>query len=523
MKKLPAFILNCSIFALLPVIADAAGTYYNAGYGNNSNYAQRTNNYYNAPARNTNAPYYQGSASSYKRSGGYGTNANSSYASRMTNSNAANRYASQSNAQTRPQTAKNTASGPATSSKGFWLDAGITHEIAQWKFEMKTAGSILHYDNIGWNVFGARGGYVFDLGNTRGQIDFGVKYGIQSGESSMVDDDITNGGYLVDEWFDDVDENGIYDPSVDSYLGDTIAHALSVGKSDGGNMMEFNAGFSLKDFFTIGNLRMTPSIGYRYLKYKLETKNNYGMAIDTSKCFELEGGEIQCDPALIFVSASGEEIVFRPKIDEMVVIPSGAVNVDTGGTYYYEQSGVSHSYEVEWAGPYLAMDMDYTINQNNAVNGRIELGLPGYTATGDQPYRFDWQHPKSVEDKADMFGAFHLGLGANYMTAINDRVSLSFGFTFDYYSVGDADANTYLNGDYYMDYYNMLLTEWAKTYPDNTEDYMLGLVPGVAGSPTAIGIKQQEADCPGWVCKATGEIESFYKSMGIRVGINAKF
>ena len=32
-----------------------------------------------------------------------------------------------------------------------------------------------------------------------------------------------------------------------------------------------------------------------------------------------------------------------------------------------------------------------------------------------------------------------------------------------------------------------------------------------------------EQECPGWVCKAGGEIESFYKSMGIRVGINAKF
>ena len=30
-------------------------------------------------------------------------------------------------------------------------------------------------------------------------------------------------------------------------------------------------------------------------------------------------------------------------------------------------------------------------------------------------------------------------------------------------------------------------------------------------------------ECPGWVCTSNGEIESFYKSMGIRVGINAKF
>ena len=54
MKTLTKMLLNCSIFALLPIVANAAGTYYTGGYQspqtryNQTGYAQqraRTNNY----------------------------------------------------------------------------------------------------------------------------------------------------------------------------------------------------------------------------------------------------------------------------------------------------------------------------------------------------------------------------------------------------------------------------------------------------------------------------------------------
>ena len=198
-------------------------------------------------------------------------------------------------------------------------------------------------------------------------------------------------------------------------------------------------------------------------------------------------------------------------------IPSNATSINTGSTYYYQQPGVSHSYETTWAGPYVALDMDYVINQYNAVNGRIELGFPGYSSVGDQPYRFDWAHPKSVEDEAGMFGAIHFGAGANWTTSITDSVALSIGLTYDYYSVSGADAKTYLNSGFYTDWYNMILNsdKW-----NGDESAMLD---PETGDATAINIKNLESECPGWVCSIDSEIESFYKSIGIRVGVNAKF
>jgi len=493
MKKVSLFILM-----LVPFAANAAGTYYTGAY--------------QSPQTRYSTQTYAQRQTGYNRS--YTT---PSYASTRYNTyNTAGNAAAQNTAATTQQSG---ASAQASKKTGFWLDAGITHQMAQWQFEMAQSGSILSYDNIGWNVLDVSAGYAFGVGKTTMQIDAGLLYGMQWGESAMYDDDITNGGYFLTSWTGDVDG----DKEADSGTFDQIGHAMSIGTSKGGNMLGFNVGFGLTDMFRIGNVRLTPSVGFRYLKYKLTTENNYGLAVDTHACFEVNG-EVQCDPAIVIIQPNGEQQIFwRDNISQKIPpkdydIPSGSV-ISTEGTYYYQQPGESHSYETTWMGPYLALDMDYDINQNNAVNARVELGLPGYKSVGDQPYRFDWQHPKSVEDEAGMFGAFHFGLGANWTTAITDSVALSIGLTYDYYTVSDADAKTYLNESYYTDMYNAILNQEKAPWKGD-ESAMLD---PETGSPDAINIKALEEQCPGWVCSTGGEVNSFYKSLGIRVGISARF
>ena len=483
MKKVSLFVL----MMMAPVVANAAGTYY-SGY--------------------TSA--YQSPQTSYSsRQTGYANRYNTTYSAPSYASRYNTAAATQNRAVAAPaqQTASTTSS---TKKSGFWLDAGISHEVGQWRFDMEQSGSVLSYDNLAWNVFDVSAGYAFNVGNTALQVDAGLKYGMQWGESPMYDDDITSGGFLVTTWIE---------AGTETVIGDQIGHALSMGTSQGGNMLGFNIGFGMPDVFKVGNVTFTPSIGYRYFKYKLETENNYGLSVDTTACFQIEGSdEIQCDPAIIVNLSDGkQQIIWRDDIDLPMDVPGNAESINTGSTYYYHQPGVSHSYETTWAGPYIAMDMDYVINQNNAVNGRLELGFPGYTSVGDQPYRFDWAHPKSVEDEAGMFSAFHLGMAANWTTAITDSVALSLGVTYDYYTVSGANAKTYLNGSFYTDWYNEILnsTQW-----DGDEEAMLN---PDTGDATAINIKALEESCPGWVCSTDGEIESFYKSLGVRVGINAKF
>ncbi len=500
MKFLPRFLFNCSAILLIPAAANAAGTYYTGNYQSpQRNYSQQS-----YTQRSRMASYSQQGVSSYNRN----QYANAGYSSTR---------GRQGNVVTQPQLAQQNSAATQNSKLGFSLGAGVSRQTSMWQFEMKESDSVLHYDNVDWNVFDVNAKYGFMAGNTKMQINAGFKYGMQAGESTMVDDDITNGGYFVTEWLDN-DKNT---------LGNQIGHALSIGTSKNGSMMEFNAGFGLTDFFQWGNMKITPSIGWRYLKYELETHNNHGLSVDTfdgaGGCFVVSGSdEVQCDPVLIFYDSAGNQFLATrsdtngdSKIDlnDEIEVPDGYQYVNTGGTYYYGQPGISHSYEVEWSGPYFALDMLYDINVNNSVNAYVELGLPSYTATGDQPYRFDWQHPKSVEDDAGVGSAFHLGMGANWTTAITDAVALSVGVTYDYYTVSDADATTYLNGDYYMGIYNDRLVNLY----DNNEEEML------EKDVIAQNIVQLESECPGWVCKSGSEIESFYKSLGVRVGINAKF
>jgi hypothetical protein len=491
--------MNWSLLTVAPFAVQAAGTYYNGNYQNPQT-AQR----YGTTGYAQQQRYYQPTTQGTYSNAGY-----SRYGQTALQPATANRQ--QTGQQPR------TASNSTGAKNGLYLNGGISRETAMWQFDMKEAGSMLHYDTIAWNVFDAKGGYVFDIGNSKAQIDAGFKYGMQSGESTMIDDDITKGGYFITQWID----------GSNNVIGNQIGHALSAGSSSGGNMLGFNIGCGLTDFFTLGKTKITPSVGYRHFSYKLETKQNFGLSIDTAQCFETNG-EIQCDPAIIIHYVNGDQqILWRDKIeDSLNISETGAKSVDTQGTYFYQQPGVSHSYEVAWSGPYIAMDMIYDINQNNSVDARVELGFPGYTATGNQPYRFDWAHPKSVEDTAGLGSAIHLGMGANWRTALTDTIMLSVGLTYNYYNVSGADAKTYLNENYYMGIYNTLLAQWQaanKSEADmiSTNDSNNDNKPD--GDPTALNIVKLRDSCPGWVCSFGGEIESFYKSMGIRVGLNAKF
>ena len=520
MKKISKILLNCSIFAMLPVFANAAGTYYNSGLYQSPQTTRYSRQTYSQTQRS-------GGISAYNQNR-YGTSGYTAYANNQ------NRNTTQNAQQRAPQ--KKASNATQT---GFSLDAGISHQMGSWQFEMANAGSILRWDDLNWNVFDANGKYVFNAGNTALQIGAGIKYGMQSGDASMIDDDITNGGI----------------PSL--YYQYQETNALSIGTTSDGSMFGYNIEFGLTDFFKWGNARITPSIGWRNLSYKLENKENYGLAMDVLRndygCWTVpDDGSIQCDPVLVmfgvttkvvtdedgkewieFYSVDGTDVYLQriPEYGGLIYVPSellsnnqgetGEFNaVDPEGTFYFYQPGVSHSYEVEWAGPYLALDISYLINQYNQISGRIELGLPSYNVTGDQPGRPDMQHPKSVEDEGGIGDAFHFGLGANWSTAITDKVALSIGLTYDYYTVSDATAKTYVNSAFHTDQYAAILNAWQDA--GLTESDMLD---PETGDAIAILLKQDidYLSANNWTYTDEKEIESVFKSMGIRVGINARF
>ncbi len=512
---------GCSAF-LMMVAANAAGTYYTGNY-QSPQQARYTQKSYANNAATRGGTYSSQGVSAYNRS----QYANAGYSTQMGGQN--------TGVMTRSQqvSVANAQAGNVVNKNGLWLGAGLSKQTAMWQFEMNSAGSKLHYDNVDWLVFDAAGKYVFDVGNTKLQIDAGLQYGMQTGESSMVDDDISHGGYDAGQFID----------SEGNVAGQKIGHALSVGTSDGGNMFGFNAGIGVTDMFKIGNLKITPSVGWRHLKYKLETSKNYGMVFVNgdwdNSCWDGGDGSIQCWPLIALFGSNVDydhpEYPGYENIDltgdewaEIALVPVDNWSyAEAEGTFYFEQMGVSHSYDVTWSGPYLALDMQYDINPKNFVTARVEVGLPSYTAEGDQPYRFDWAHPKSVEDKGGIGSAFHFGAGANWLTALSDKVSLSIGVTYDYYNVSGADATTYLNAEYWTNVYNGLVEAYMDEYaiddPLIAENIMLNGDAELGLNPNPTGVYIYDVAANGWKDTVDSEIESFYKSLGVRVGLNVRF
>ena len=486
MKKTSCALFNIVALSLIPAVAGAAGTYYN-GLGYQKNVGGYYNNYSNSRGGNY--------ANMYK-----------------------NGYTQQKMTTSRKVVKKTTkkTSEQGTAKSGFVVGAGLAHEFASWDFEMRTAGSKLTYDKLAWNVIGGEGTYYFG-DSTPMQIKVGARYGKQFGETSMIDDDITKGGYLNMEW---TDENG-------NVVANQTGHALSVGSSKDGTQMGFNAAFGLTDFFKWGRVKITPSVGFRYLKYEVSTKSNYGVSIDILEsnsghpyitCINGYNGEIQCDPFLLFYSSDGRVTITgrveedtdgdgQNEVSEMIQIPSIAgfsvSGVGTGGTYYYEQSGTSHKYETTWMGPYVAFDAEYEINKDNFVYGGLEIGLPLYRSEGDQPYRYDWQHPKSVEDKGSFGDAYHIGLNANWSTNITDTTAFTLGVTYDYYTVSKATAKTYMNAAHYTELYDL----YTDALANNTlTDYQKAILEDEVA-------KIEEYKVANWVLEDKDEIKSIYKAM----------
>ena len=388
-----------------------------------------------------------------------------------------------------PQPQQQTA--PGRTPEGFTWNAGLSRRYAEYGFSMNNVGSILTWSDVAWNVFDASGRYV------RNGIVFygGIELGAQAGTSIMTDDDVSNGGHVA-WWLGD--DNNWYR---------TQSTILSIGESSGGTMLGVHAGIGLVDRFAFGRVRVTPSVGWRHLNYNLTAQNGHGMVVTNTWCDNLGNGEIFCPAVIIGDNGVHSHVPITGDGSWWWDMNTTLVTTDS---FYFFQEGTTHSYDVTWSGPFVAVDFDYDINRYNVVNARFELGLPGYRAIGQQPYRIDWA-PNAIEDTAPIFGAVHIGLGFNWLTAINDRLSLSIGVMYDLYRVMGADANTNLNAGYWNDIRNI-----AQTNVNNGAN--------VAANQNIVdAINGLEADCPGWVCRKPGEIDAFFRSVGFRVGLAGAF
>ena len=103
---------------------------------------------------------------------------------------------------------------------------------------------------------------------------------------------------------------------------------------------------------------------------------------------------------------------------------------------------------------------------------------------------------------------------------------LTLGMTFDYYHISNADATSYLNSNWYITRYkNPAIAENNTLVQQNGTDLSTWSAADRAtyaeNQETINSINQLEAR--GWKQEVAGEIESLYKSMGIRIGLQTRF
>ena len=107
-----------------------------------------------------------------------------------------------------------------------------------------------------------------------------------------------------------------------------------------------------------------------------------------------------------------------------------------------------------------------------------------------------------------------------WKTFVADSMMLTLGFTYDYYKVSGATAKTFLNSGYYSD----MRTDYTNMLND---DYMISIGRNPLSDAQKEAVQDEIATInsyqnQGWTLESSNEIDSIYKSMGIRLGLEYK-
>jgi len=110
-------------------------------------------------------------------------------------------------------------------------------------------------------------------------------------------------------------------------------------------------------------------------------------------------------------------------------------------------SGLDSSYDTEWKGPWIGMEMCFRAEKLNNFAERLETYFSyeyhwaDYHAEADWNLRNDLRHPKSFEHDADGTG-WIISTGLNYV--INHRIALNFNFDYQNWRAKDGNDKVYL-------------------------------------------------------------------------------
>jgi hypothetical protein len=249
-------------------------------------------------------------------------------------------------------------------SMGYWAGNPKAAEIGT-NLEF---GAGYRVDNLDWNIAGDASGNNPNILSELTWSDveiFQLKAGIRSTVSKV----FYLRGSLGYGWvFDGQNQDS-------DYSGDnrTLEWSRSSNSTDSGNVVDATLGVGYQFEAASGRLRLIPLVGYSY-------SNQY------------------------FNITDGVQTVSEPALK-----PPGASDPLPLGPF----SGLNSTYESEWWGPWVGIDLLFDASEKMTFFGGLEYHWADYHGEADWNLRSDFAHPKSFEHDADGTGVI-MSVGGEY-------------------------------------------------------------------------------------------------------------
>lgn len=167
-------------------------------------------------------------------------------------------------------------------------------------------------------------------------------------------------------------------------------------------------------------LYMRTSLGYGWI---FDGKNRDSDYLGNNRTLEFSRSNNNADDGEVFDASFGAGVQFEPGSGKFTVAPLGGIShhkqnlVMTDGYQtippYGPFPGLDSTYEAEWSGPWIGVDLSVDAIEKLRFRGRFEYHVAEYYAEADWNLRHDFAHPKSFEHEADGEGII-MSVGGTY-------------------------------------------------------------------------------------------------------------
>jgi len=200
--------------------------------------------------------------------------------------------------------------------------------------------------------------------------------------------------------------------------------------------------------FTYFTTYIRACVGYGWI---VDGKNQDSDYLGDNRAFEFSRSNNGSDDGDVLDASVGAGPQFRVMSDRLAIIPlvgysyheqnltmtDGVQTIPNYGPF----SGLDSTYETQWDGPWLGIDLAFRPAENFTLKGSFEYHWADYKGEANWNLRTDLAHPKSFEHDADGDGVV-LSFGGDY--AFTNHLSIHLNLDYQDWKTDDGIDKTFL-------------------------------------------------------------------------------